>query len=389
VPSPVRSRVAVAYSFALFGFILGAWASRAAEIKQHVGVGKGTYGLLLAAGPVGALAAFAIIRLVIARLGSRRLLLVIGPGCALTPVLFALTTSPWTFAPAFFLNGIFGAALQTPLNANAVLVERRYGRPIMASFHAWFSIGLLFGSLVSAVAARADVDLRLELAVVGGLLVAGFAVSTPFLPADEVPDTERPRRARAISRQLVILGSIAFCSSLGEGAATAWGNIYIRDSLHAGATVGAIAYAFYALCASISRLSSDRLLHRMGRRRFLRTAGLIASAGIATGLALGNVTGGFVTLAAIGIGLAAVIPTIFGAAGNQPGYTPGEGIATVTLLYWPAFLLGPVIIGNLGQATSLRTALFVPVVTAAVLAVLAQWVRNTDDPVEGPVPLEA
>jgi MFS family permease len=388
LPSPARSRVAVAYSFALLGVILGEYAARAEDLKRHVGVGKGTYGLLVAAGPVGALAAFALVRIFIARVGSRRLLFLVVPGVALTPTLLALAPSPWTFAPAFFLNGMFTAALQTPLNANAVLVERRYGRPIMASFHAWFSIGLLFGSLVAAAAARADIALDAQLAVTGVLLTLGFVLSTRFLPADEAPDTGRPRRSRAISAQLVILGAIAFCSSLGEGSATQWGNIYVRDSLHASATVGAIAYAFYALCASVSRLSSDRVLHRMGRRRFLRTAGLVASAGIATGLTLGTVAGAFVTLAAIGIGLAAVIPTVFGAAGNQPGYTPGEGIATVTLVYWPAFLLGPVIIGNLGQATSLRTAFFVPVVTAAVLAFLARWVRNTDDPVEGPTPVE-
>jgi MFS family permease len=380
--------VAVAYSFAVLGVILGSWASRAADLKRQVGVGNQGYSLLLLTGPIGALAAFAIVRLVIARLGSRKLLLIIVPGVAVMPVLFALARSPYMFAPLFFLNGMTGAGLQTPLNANAVLVERRYGRPIMASFHAWFSIGLLGGSLVSALATHFGVDLRVELAVIATLLLAGFVASIPYLPADEPVVPGERRRRRAFTRQLVLLGSIAFCSSMGEGAATAWSNIYVRDSLHAGATLGAIAYAFYAVCASASRLSSDHVLHRLGRRRFLRGAGLVASAGITAGLVWGTVPGAFVTLAFMGIGLAAIIPTVFGAAGNQPGYTPGEGIATVTLVYWPAFLLGPVVIGNLGHATSLRTALFVPAATALVLAVLAQWVRNTDDPVEGAMPVE-
>jgi hypothetical protein len=386
-PSAVRSRVAVAYSFAVLGVILAGWASRASEIKAHIHANDQEWGLLLLSGPIGALVAFALMRVLIAPLGARRLLLAIVPGVALVPTLVALARTPTEFAVAFFVNGVMGAGLQTPLNANAVFIERAYGRPIMASFHAWFSIGLLGGSLVAAAATQLDVSVSTQLAVTGAALVVGFLATIPFLPADEAPVPGRARR-RALSRQLALLGAIAFCSSMGEGAATAWSNVYVRESLHAGKTLGTIAYAFYAVCATMSRLSSDRVLHRLGRRRFLRAAGLIAATGTAVGLAMGTIPGAFVAFAFLGIGLAAVIPTVFGAAGNQPGYTAGEGLATVTLLYWPAFLLGPAVIGTLAHATSLRTAFFVPVATACVFAVLARWVRDGGDPVEGPTPVE-
>jgi hypothetical protein len=388
VPNPTRSRVAVAYSFAVLGVILAGWASRASEIKAHVGADDREWGLLLLSGPIGALVAFALMRVLIAPLGARRLLLAIVPVVALAPTAVALARTPAEFAVAFFVNGVGGAALQTPLNSNAVFVERAYGRPIMASFHAWFSIGLLFGALVAAAATQLDVSVATQLAVTGIVLLLGFLATIPFLPADETPVPGRARR-RAVSQQLLLLGAIAFCSSMGEGAATAWSNVYVRESLHAGKTLGTIAYAFYAVCASASRLSADRILHRLGRRRFLRSAGLVAAAGTSIGMAMGTIPGAFVAFAFLGIGLAAVIPTVFGAAGNQPGYTAGEGLATVTLLYWPAFLLGPAIIGTLAHATSLRAAFFVPVTTACVFAVLAGWVRNTGDPVEGPTPAEA
>ena len=260
VPNPTRSRVAVAYSFAVLGVILAGWASRASEIKAHIGADDREWGLLLLAGPIGALVAFALMRVLIAPLGARRLMLAIVPLVALAPSAVALSRTPAEFAVAFFVNGIGGAALQTPLNSNAVFVER-LGRPIMASFHAWFSIGLLFGALVAAAATQLGVSLAAQLAVTGIVLLAGFVATIPFLPADETPIAGRARR-RAISHQLLLLGAIAFCSSMGEGAATAWSNVYVRESLHAGKTLGTIAYAFYAVCASASRLSADRVLHR-------------------------------------------------------------------------------------------------------------------------------
>ena len=36
------------------------------------------------------------------------------------------------------------------MNAAAVSVERDYGRPIMAAFHAVFSVGTVVGSLIGA-----------------------------------------------------------------------------------------------------------------------------------------------------------------------------------------------------------------------------------------------
>src|SRR5260221_5567981 len=143
---------------------------------------------------------------------------------------------------------MMGAGLQTPLNANAVFIERAYGRPIMASFHAWFSIGLLGGSLVAAAVTQLDVSVSTQLAVTGVALVGGFLATIPFLPADEAAIPGRARR-RALSRQLLLLGAIAFCSSMGEGAATAWSNVYVPESLHSGKTPGTPAYPFHPLFA--------------------------------------------------------------------------------------------------------------------------------------------
>jgi fucose permease len=41
---------------------------------------------------------------------------------------------------AFVLLGIGIGALDVSMNAHAVLVEERYGRPIMSSFHGLFSL---------------------------------------------------------------------------------------------------------------------------------------------------------------------------------------------------------------------------------------------------------
>ena len=55
---------------------------------------------------------------------------------------------PLLFA-AFVLLGIGIGALDVSMNAHVVLVEERYGRPIVSSFHGLFSLGALIGATLA------------------------------------------------------------------------------------------------------------------------------------------------------------------------------------------------------------------------------------------------
>jgi MFS family permease len=386
VPSPVRNRIAVVYAFAMMGVTLGSWASRNADMKARVGASKETWTLILLAGALGALVGVILVRRFAPVVGVRRFMLASAPFVALLPAVYSLSHSAWALALGLFANGIATGSLNTPMNASAVSVERRYGRPIMASFHGWFSIGLLAGAGISALCA--GIALHTQMLVVGVVLLAGFVAFVPSLPREGAVEQAKRRPLRAISPQLYLLAAIAMCSSIGEGGATQWSSVYVHQSLHTTTRMGAVAYFVYSASAATNRLLADRVLGRLGRRRFIRSAGIIAATGTAAGLLIGTVPGAFVMLVFMGIGFSAIVPTVFGAAGNEPGYAASEGIATVALLYWPAFLLGPALLGSVASAHSVRVAFLIPVATALTLSFLARWVRELGPPREGPVPVE-
>ena len=60
---------------------------------------------------------------------------------------------------AFFYGASMGS-LDVTMNAHGVAVERRYGRAILASFHAAFSIGGLAGALIGALSAAVGIDVK-------------------------------------------------------------------------------------------------------------------------------------------------------------------------------------------------------------------------------------
>ncbi len=96
------------------------------------------------------------------------------------------------------------------MNSQAVAVEKGYGRPIMASFHAAFSFGGLAGASIGGLVASAGVEPLPHLAAAAALCAAAGAVAyKALLPASaDAADEGAPAFARP-TRALLGLG-VAF-----------------------------------------------------------------------------------------------------------------------------------------------------------------------------------
>jgi hypothetical protein len=264
-------------------------------------------------------------------------------------------------------------ALDVTMNAHGVAVERRYGRPILASFHAGFSAGGLAGGALGALAAGANLDVRVHLAIVAALAaVTGLVWSRRFLPGGE--DT-LPREAPVLvrpPRRLWALGFLAFACLLIEGASADWSAVYMRDSLGSSAAVAALAFTAFSVTMTIGRLTGDRLVERSGPHRIVRAGGLIGAAGFGAALLAGVPAAGIAGFACLGIGMASVVPIVFRAAGSAPGISPGVALAAVSSMGYLGFVVGPSLIGGLAGLIGLPTALGVLVLLGATVSVGAR-----------------
>jgi MFS family permease len=443
VPSRLRrARLAVVAYFAILGVSNGVWLARIPAIKQHLQLSDGLLGLALLAGPAGLVVVVQIAGKVMHIFGSRRPTVIAGTCCALLPITMGLAGGLASLMGGLFAFGFAGGMVDVGMNSQAVEVQRRYGRPLMTSFHACYSFGGLAGALLGGLFAWAAISPAVNF-LAAGLPLAVLAVVAARWLINDQPDRQsgqphtEPDALAAVSRReqdgqaalrteldgqpavlpaeldgqravlpaeldgqrasrrirprewrltrhsrwtvgLLLLGLLALCSLLGEGAADGWSAVYMRDNLHTSAGLAALGYAAFSVAMAIGRLAGDGLAARIGAARLMRGCGLLAAFGMATVLLTASPAGAMIGFILFGFGLSSTFPLLLSAAGNADAERPSSGIAKVAGLGYAGMLGGPVLIGGVASALGLTAALGVPAVLALLIALGAGVVRPRD-----------
>ncbi len=389
-----RARLAVSVLFVLAGAVMGGWAGRIPSVRDQLGVSNGEWGLIVLAAPVGVLVSLLVLSRVIDRTGARTPCLAGAAGMLVLVPIAALATAPWLLIVCLLVLGLAQGLLFGPMNALAVEVERGYRRSIISSFHFWYSGGQFLGGLLGVAAGMLDVSAALQLAASSLLLAALFLLTQRFLPdthragsaapaPDESPAAPAPRSGvRTWTPQLLLLAAIALLTSVNEGGAVQWSALYSVE-LGGGVALGSLTLVGYSLAIAAARLVGDRVVEAIGRRRFLQLSAAISVLGLGVGLLTGTVVGALIGFACLGVGSGCIVPTVMTLAGNQPAVPSATAVALISIGQWPAFLLGPPIIGGLAELVGLRAALAVVVLSAAAIVVLASFVRERSGAVAG------
>ncbi|WP_147200907.1 MFS transporter [Pseudonocardia asaccharolytica] len=376
VGSPPRSaRLAVAATFAVNGSLFGSWAPRIPEAKAALGLSDGVLGLALLAPGMGSLVTLPLAGGVAARWGSARttrLAVVLFFASALPIALAGGTATLWA---ALFGFGMAMGGLDVLMNAQGVTVEQAYGRPVLSSFHAVFSLGALTGTLIGSIAAGREVPLLVQFLTLGALsLAVVLPLSRAFLPDPAVPDDAPPVPVFALPRgPLIPLAVAAFAVLLAEGSTADWSAVLLRESLGAGVVAAGAGFAAFSATMTLGRLVGDRVLARLGRRRTIRWFAGGGAAGLAAGLAVAEALGpGPAAIAAVVVGftlLGAGISVTFPALLAEAGATGGRAapaLAAVSTGGYIGFLIGPSVIGGLAEIIALPVAVWVIVLMAAL-----------------------
>jgi len=384
---PRRAALATAAVFALNGTVIAAWISRLPATRDRLEADPRTIGLTLLTLGLGSLVAMPFVGRLAHRFSSGPVVIVTSVVSGLGLVAAALAPTVVTTGLALFAMGTCYGSWDVAMNIQGSYVDRRAGRDYMPRYHACWSVGAIVGAACGALAAGAGVALGVHFAVAAAVAVSLTIVIVlrEYLDdrePDEVvvadgadPASGGVRKARLLTRRIVLIGVITLCGTLLEGSAADWVTLYLTDDRAQTQSAAAFGYTVFAMAMALSRFGGTPVIARLGRGRAVRIAGVLAALGITAALALPAMPGILIGIALWGVGTALVFPAAMSAGGEQPGRA-ADAIAAVSTIGYGGFLIGPPLIGLLAQQVGIGTALWILPALAIGIVILAPVVAS-------------
>lgn len=372
-----RARLSVAMAYLVQGFCFAALLTQVGVLQEKFGFSDGELSLVLLAVPVVAGVGSVVAGLLTARFGSSPVLRAGGPGVALAITAVGLAGQAWQLYLALAFVGLMLGVVDATMNMQGVSVERRYGRPVLNSFHAVWSVGAILGALATAGTARLHWSIAASLASVAvvGAIVALTAGPWQLRRAEEVADLP-PGAATAIPwRPVILVGVAMMLMFIADSAVSNWSTVFLDHAFSASTSIAALGLAAYQAMMLVGRTAGDLIVRRFGPVGVVSVGGVVGGAGLGLVAASTTAAMGIAGFAVVGIGLSLVVPQSFSAAGRLDPAGTGIAIARVNLFNYVGFVVGAGLIGAVAESASLRLAFVVPAVLAVGIVALAPAFR--------------
>ncbi len=386
-----RARTGNLIVFTAMGVMLATWMSRLPDVKDTLGLTPGALGLLILSMSVGAIVGLPIAGRLLIRFGSRhivRLGLVLSlPGLLLAAV---GVSAHWPLAvimAGLALVGFGSGIWDVAMNLEGTVIEQALGRSIMPWFHAAFSGGTVAGALITVLMIALDIPLLphvigLSIACAIATLwgtAAYLAAKTDSDSGSQAPKQTENGRSAWMEPRTLLIGVMVLAAAFTEGAANDWMAIAFVDGHDTSTAVGVIGLAVFLIFMTAGRIIGTSILDRYGRVPVLRALFGCALAGSVL-VVFGSTPLAFLGAAVWGLGASLGFPVGMSAAADDPRRAAARLSVAATIGYG-AFLLGPALIGFVGDYVGvLRALTIVGLVSAlALLVVPAARPLNPDD----------
>jgi MFS family permease len=162
---------------------------------------------------------------------------------------------------------------------------------------------------------------------------------------------------------VLLIGLVVLGMAFAEGSANDWLSLAMVDGHGVDHAAGAAIFGVFVAAMTVGRVAGVRLLDRFGRVPVLRGSAALAVVGLLLVIVVPSVPVAVLGVVLWGLGASLGFPVGMSAAADDPRRATAS-VAAVATIGYVAFLIGPPLIGFLGQQFGLLRALL------AVLALI-------------------
>ncbi|MFE9454291.1 MFS transporter [Streptomyces sp. NPDC006739] len=364
-----RGRASLAFGFFAQGATFALLVTRIPAIQDRYGVSDGLLPVFLAAVPILAGVGSVTTEQLVKRVRPSRLLRWCQPVVLLALLGVGAGNRMVELGAALAAFGLAVGALDASMNMLGVRLQQMYGRSIMLSFHAAFSLGGILGASLAWAGAHWHLALWVSyLPVVAVLLPAVLVGSRWYVDREPGPVGEQAAGdgGSVVFKLLLPLCLVLAFAYIGDSTVSNWSAKYLKDVLGSSEQLATVPYNVYMVTTLLGRSIGDIGVRRFGAVAVVRLGALVAALGFAVVAAAPQAWVGMLGFTLLGLGLCVLVPQTFAAAGRLFPGASDAAIARLNIFNYVGFLVGSPLVGAIGDAWSYRGAMLVPMVLVLV-----------------------
>lgn len=380
IHSKMRIRIAALCLFVAQGIVFASWASRLPDIKADFNVKDLLqFGFLLFLIPIGKFFAIPLVGFLFPRIGSKRTVLLSIVGFVLSLFIIGfIANNIYMLGFVMLFFGMFWNMTDISLNTQAIEVERIYGKPIIATFHASWSLAACVGALMGYGMINLSIEPRLHFIIVTLLALMLIISNYKFLPEvrevvtvkkegktekKEVGIWDMIKNRKKPETLLIHLGLIWLLALIVENTMFEWSDIYFQSVIKAPESMQ-IGFLVFMVMMFIGRMITNAVYSIWQKTTVLKVAGVLIFAGffissividMADDLVLKVIinSSGFML---IGLGISCVVPTIYSIVAERATTPPGLALTLMSSISFAGPLVAPLLVGYISHHFTLEWA---------------------------------
>jgi predicted MFS family arabinose efflux permease len=220
-----------------------------------------------------------------------------------------------------------------------------------------YSLGGFLGIISSGIFATAQIPLTIHLPVIGIFMATYVAFAYKYFDVIQPLQKREARKKFNLPEpwllKLMIIGLIVMVC---EGAVTDWSTLYLRDEMKVSVMLSTLGYAGFSISMAGGRFLGDYVRRNYQPIILVRYGILIGAGGLLVAANLPFTAGIISGFSLTGIGFSIIIPLLFVLSAMQNPDNPTIGISGIATSGVIGFLIGPAVIGMVGEVFSLSVA---------------------------------
>ncbi|WP_371974740.1 MFS transporter [Lelliottia nimipressuralis] len=370
--------------FFIPGLLMASWATRTPAIRDILSVSTAEMGIVLFGLSIGSMSGILCSAWLVKRFGTRKVIRT--TMCSAVVGMLILSTALWFASPVMFAFGLmvfggsFGAA-EVAINVEGAAVERELNKTVLPMMHGFYSLGTLAGAGVGMALTAFGTAASLHILLAALICILPILTGITFIPdgtgKNSAEDQKSTEKGLPFYRdmQLMLIGVVVLAMAFAEGSANDWLPLLMVDGHGFSPTSGSLIYAGFTLGMTVGRFTGGWFIDRYSRVAVVRASAMMGALGIALIIFVDVDWIAGISVILWGAGASLGFPLTISAASDTGPDAPTR-VSVVATTGYLAFLVGPPLLGFLGEHYGLRSAMLVVLALVIVAALVAKAVAK-------------